>query len=80
MVRVELQSEKYDRIEFEFDVFDKAADFIGMALSAAVGGVKITIEKAEEPAGNPQEESRFVEPEELAEVPPEELASVDEFF
>ena len=74
MVCVTIKSERYDRIEFEFEEFDaEAASFVSTALSK--GEVKVEIETVD-PAGEPQE-SRFIEPEE---VPQEETVSVEEFF
>jgi hypothetical protein len=82
MVRVEIKSAAYDRIEFEFEEFEVASDFVNLALNAAVGNVKVEIEKvAESVEGRPEEpETRFPEMEEVTEVPEEELASVEEYF
>lgn len=79
MVRVTLKSESYDRIEFDFADCEYAGKFLNVAMSAAVGKVKVEIEKVAEPEeGRPEEpETRFPE---LEEVPAEELASVEGFF
>jgi hypothetical protein len=80
MVRVTIKSASYDRIEFEFEEFDiPAANFVNTALAKAAGKVSVEIETVD-PAGEPQEKSRFIEPEEITEVPAEELESVEEFF
>ncbi len=80
MVRVTIKSEKYDRIEFEFEKFGMpAANFVNTALVNAAGKVSVEIETVD-PAGEPQEKSRFIEPEEITEVPQEELANVEDYF
>ena len=76
MVRVTIKTENYDRIELDFADCEVAGKFLNVVMAAAVGKIKVEIETVE-PAGKPQEESRFIEPEE---VPAEELASVEGFF
>ena len=79
MVRVTIRRD-YVKASFEFKDFDVAANFTNLALNSATDEIKVEIEKVAEPAQEPQEESRFINPEELTEVPPEELAKAEEFF
>lgn len=75
MVRVIIKRD-YIKTPFEFKDFSVAAKFINLALNAVTEEIKVEIEKLEEP----QEESRFTNPDELEEVPVEELANTEVFF
>ena len=80
MVRVTVKSNNFDKVAFEFAEFEVASDFLNLALMAAAFKITVEIEKVEEPVKEPQEESRFVNPDELEEVPVEELANVEGYF
>lgn len=75
MVRVTIKSDFYNHIEFDFTDCEVAGKFMEVAMNAAVNKVTFEVTKGEEP----QEESRFINPE-LEDVPADELAEVNDLF
>ena len=79
MVTVTIKK-KFDEVSFKFEDYYIASDFVNLALNAATEEIKVVVEKVVEPAEKPQEESRFIAPEEMTEVPQEELVNAEDLF